>query len=290
MCSSYHKCSWCDLKAKQPISDGWQTAWLPSSWLPTPALTPTCTAAKHQHKQFPFIRVLFHVNVLACVCQLRLSSPHQGCSVPPKKEGLALLNPVDKAFLTTVHKGPFIPPIPKIATGCDHEMNTQLWIPLKHCLLTRTSFLTHCPHSPFGNQVLTLSVPLDMGPFISTNITSLEFTRSLEKHHKTPPIHSYALARSIYNPIKTNPSQFSSTRTMAAFLQSVCHPVAAHCQSTTASCRRLKNCTGLFLAVGEEADLQCLGVLLLKWLLVLPPADASSDIQVPSKARSSPGH
>lgn len=66
-----------------------------------------------------------------------------------------------------------------------------------------------------------------------------EFTRSLEKHHKTPPIHSYALAKSVYNPIKTNPSQFSSTRTKAAFLQSVCHPVAAHCQSTTASCRRL---------------------------------------------------
>lgn len=60
--------------------------------------------------------------------------------------------------------------------------------------------------------------------------------RSLEKQHKTPPIHSYAPA---YNPIKPNPSQLSITRTIAAFLKSACHPLGVHCQSTTASCMRL---------------------------------------------------
>lgn len=61
--------------------------------------------------------------------------------------------------------------------------------------------------------------------------------RNLEKQHKTSPIHSYALARPVQNPIKANPSQLSITRTTA--VKSSYQPLAAHCQPNPASCRKL---------------------------------------------------
>lgn len=80
--------------------------------------------------------IISHKRAGTCVLVLTIL-PSQQCSVPPEKKGLALLKPTDNAFLTTVYKGPFIPTVPKIAIGCNHEMNTWLWIPLNHCLLTR---------------------------------------------------------------------------------------------------------------------------------------------------------
>lgn len=52
--------------------------------------------------------------------------------------------------------------------------------------------------------------------------------RNLEKQHKTPPIHFYALVRLVENPIKENPPQLSTARITA--VKSSYHPLAAHCQ------------------------------------------------------------
>lgn len=166
MCSSYRKCPQCSLKARQLISEGWQTAWLPLSRLPPPALSPTRTGSGAAAAQ----TVSLHQGVISRECAgtrmsvLPVLSPQQ-CSVPSEKKGLALLNPTDKAFLTMVYKGPFIHTVPKIATGCNHEMNTRLWIPLNCCLLTRTR--NQCPAVASSPVVLVLSSVIKCWPFLS---------------------------------------------------------------------------------------------------------------------------
>lgn len=91
--------------------------------------------------------------------------PPEQCSVPPEKKGLALLYPTNKAFLTMVYKGPFIPTVPKIDTGWDYEMNTWLWIPLNHCLLTGTR--NRRPAVASSLVVLTLSSGIQCWTFLS---------------------------------------------------------------------------------------------------------------------------
>lgn len=97
--------------------------------------------------------VISHGHAGTCMLVLTIL-PSQQCSVPPKKRGLALLKPTDKAFLTTVYKRPFIPTVPKIATGCNHEMNTCLWILFNHCLLAQTR--KQCP--PVASSPIVLGL------------------------------------------------------------------------------------------------------------------------------------
>lgn len=108
--------------------------------------------------------IISHKRAGTCVLVLTIL-PSQQCSVPPEKKGLALLKPTDNAFLTTVYKGPFIPTVPKIAIGCNHEMNTWLWIPLNHCLLTQTR--NQCPAVASSPVVLVLNSAIKCWLFLS---------------------------------------------------------------------------------------------------------------------------
>lgn len=124
--SSYLKHPYCSLKPRQVISEGWQTAQLPTRHIAD-------TNAHWQQRSVSKNNFLSLASWFMQVCWRRMSGlrvlPPQLCSVPPEKKELALLSPPDKALLTTVYKRPFIPTVPKIATRCGHEMNTRLWIP-----------------------------------------------------------------------------------------------------------------------------------------------------------------
>ena len=105
----YCKCSQCSLKAKELISEGWQTAWLPSSQLPMPVLTPACTVSRKTSAQFPLIRVLFHTRVLACICQFCPSSPHNSTLCHQKRRDWHYWTPQTGHSLpqsTKVHSSP----------------------------------------------------------------------------------------------------------------------------------------------------------------------------------------
>lgn len=100
--------------------------------------------------------------------------------------------------------------------------------------VSSSCILTHCPCSQSSNQVLTLSVPPSIRPFISKSISVFkDFMRNLEKQHKTPPIHFYALGRLVENPIKENPPQLSTARITA--VKSSYHPLITIKQSAAES-------------------------------------------------------
>lgn len=92
-----------------------------------------------------------------------------------RKEGTGITEPTDKAFLTTVYKGPFIPTVPKIATGCNHEMNTRLWILFNHCLLAQTR--KQCPAVASSPIVLVLNSAIKCWPFLSHPILVPSFLK-----------------------------------------------------------------------------------------------------------------
>lgn len=147
----------------------------------------------HQHthwQQQSTSTVSLHEGIISCeragTCVLILIIlPSQQCFVPLEKKGLALLKPTDKAFLTTVHKGPFIPTVPKIAIGRNHELNTWLWIPLNHCLLTQTR--NQCPAVASSPVVLVLNSAVKCWLFLSHPVlvpSFLKVFRSLEFYEK----------------------------------------------------------------------------------------------------------
>lgn len=174
--------------------------------------------------------------------------------------------------------------------------------------VSSSCILTRCPCSQFNNQVLTLSVLPNIRPFISKSISMFrDFMRNLEQQHKTPPIHFYALTRPVWYPIKGNPSQLSTARITA--VKSSYHPLAAHCQPNTVSCRKLLKQTEVpryrkmvltnekhlelhrsaqVPCSGEQADLQCPSDLLLNDYHFLLQHVFQSHLHVSSKGEGRP--
>lgn len=109
--------------------------------------------------------------------------PPEQCSVPPEKKGLALLYPTNKAFLTMVYKGPFIPTVPKIDTGWDYEMNRRPAVVSSLVVLTLSS----------GIQCWTFLSHLILVPLFLQIFTSLEIMwevgENSTKFHQFTPMH-----------------------------------------------------------------------------------------------------
>lgn len=95
-----------------------------------------------------------------------------------RKEGTGITETHRQGILTTLYKEPFIPTVPKIATGCNHEMNTWLWILLNHCLLAQTR--KQCPAVASSPIVPVLNPAIKCWPFLSHPVLGPSFLKAFQ--------------------------------------------------------------------------------------------------------------
>lgn len=167
MFSSYLKYPWCNLKTRQPISVGWQTVSLRMPQLPMQHRADTNTHWQHRSvSKNSFLSLASYFMQVCCKACVKSACP------PPQphsatRKGAGITEPSDKALLTTIYKSPFIPPIPKIASWCNHELNIRLWIPFLHLQETKCPLVTSSP------SALVLCSAIECWPFPSHSILDL---------------------------------------------------------------------------------------------------------------------
>lgn len=193
MFSSYLKYPWCSLKTRQPISVGWQTASLPMPQLPMQHRADTNTYWQHWSvSKNSFLSLASYFMQVCCKACVKSACPPPQPHSATRKEGAGITEPPDKALLTTIYKSPFIHPVPKIASWCNHELNTRLWIPFLHLQETKCPLVTSSP------SALILCSAIKCWPFLSHSILDLvllqtNILKGIWRNYETSPMHLHAL-------------------------------------------------------------------------------------------------